>query len=197
MKIEALNRVLMGWADYYKAVSAHDQFMTGDFLVWRLFQKWYCRRHQVGIREFLSSVGRNTRAVIRRGGVSTELYRMASNLSARTALNHKLKWKYRSIENPYISRENITSIDSEESPMVGTPAIQPVPSEYDEIYLSNRFQAFERDGERYTRCGSQDNLHAHHIELVPKGAFDPMVIHRVKNLQTLCADCHRRLPRTD
>ena len=197
MKVAALNRVLRGWANYYKMVNAYQQFRTGDYLAWRLFQKWYCRRHQIGIRRFLSSVGRDGRVVIRRGGVSTELYRMASNFSTHTSLNHKLKWKYRSIENPYISRGHITTIDGEESPMVETPAIQPIPSEYDEIYLSNRFQAFERDGWRCTRCGSQDNLHAHHVEPVPKGAFDPMVVHRVENLQTLCADCHKGLVRTN
>jgi RNA-directed DNA polymerase len=196
MKVAALNRVLRGWANYYKAVNAYDQFRTGDYLAWRLFQKWYCRTHQIGIRKFLSSVSRNSRVVIRRGGVSTELYQMASNLSARTALNHKLKWKYRSIENPYISRGHITSIDSEESPVVEAPVIQPIPSEYDEIYLSNRFLAFERDGWKCTLCGSRGRLQAHHREPVPKGTVFDMVVHRVENLQTLCSNCHSRLPRT-
>lgn len=140
-------------------------------------------------------MGRNSRVVVRRGSISTELYWMASNLSAHTALNHRLKWKHRSIENPYISKENITSIDGEESPMVETPTIQPILSEYDEIYLFNRFQAFERDRWSCIQCGSRDDLHTHHIETIPKGTFDPMVVHRVENLQTSCADCHKRLPK--
>ncbi|MDG6921560.1 MAG: HNH endonuclease [Nitrososphaerota archaeon] len=43
---------------------------------------------------------------------------------------------------------------------------------------------------------NRDQLQAHHIEPVPRGTFDPMVVHRVENLQTLCSNCHSRLPRT-
>ena len=67
MKIAALNRVLRGWANYYKAVNAYEQFRTGDFLAGRLFQQWYCRKYQIGVRKYLSDVLATGRVVIRRG----------------------------------------------------------------------------------------------------------------------------------
>ena len=123
---------------------------------------------------------------------------MASNISMRILTNHRLLWKYRSIGNPYINPDALvtSALDTDESPIVDIPDVQPIESPYDnEIYRSNRVLAFERDGWKCTKCGSQENPQAHHITPVPKGAFDPMVIHRVENLQTLCADCHQRLPK--
>ena len=195
VKIAAMNRVLRGWANYYKAVNSYQQFRTGDFLAGRLFCQWYCRKYQVGIRRYLSDVHRNGRVVIQRGSVKAELFRMSSNKSMHTSLNHKLIWKYRSIRNPYINAASTATSLSEiqDNPILDVPNVQPIAPEYnDEIYLSNRVLAFERDGWKCTKCGSRDNLQAHHIESVPKGKFDPMEIHRLGNLQTLCAKCHLR-----
>jgi HNH endonuclease len=60
-------------------------------------------------------------------------------------------------------------------------------------YFTDLILAFERDGWKCTKCGSQENLQAYHIEPVPKETFDPIIIHRVENLQTLCAECHLRV----
>jgi group II intron reverse transcriptase/maturase len=198
MKIAALNRVLRGWANYYKAVNAYKQFKTGDFLAERLFQQWYCRKYKVGVRRYLSAVHRNGRVVIQRGSARAELFRMTSNKSMRTSLNHTLIWKYKSIGNPYInSNTMVTSVRQvDDNPIVNVPDVLPIAPKYDdEIYLSNRILAFERDGWKCTRCGSREKLQAHHIEPIPKETFDPNTIHRLENLQTLCETCHYRLPK--
>jgi RNA-directed DNA polymerase len=197
LKIAALNRVLRGWANYYKVVNSHQQFWAGDFLAERLFRQWYCTKYQMGIREYLSEVLRGGRVVLWRSGARAELYRMSSNKSTHTSLNSKLVWKYRSIRNPYINPSAAVTkvIQADVNPITDVPDVQTVNPKYDEIYLLNRLLAFERDGWKCTECGSRDNLQAHHIEPVPKGQFDPLVVHRVENLQTLCADCHFRLPK--
>jgi hypothetical protein len=193
MKIVALNRVLRGWASYYKTVNSYKQFRTGDFLAQRLFCLWYCRKYKMGVRKYLSQVVRNGRVAIPRGHGWAELYRMASNRSMHTPMNHKLVWKYRAITNPYIRREYNTTVENEESAFTDVPDVQPIPARYnDGIYSGNRLLALERDGWKCTQCGSQENLQAHHIEPVPKDQFDPIVIHRVENLRTLCAACHLR-----
>jgi len=197
MKIAALNRVLRGWANYYKAVNAYQQFWTGDFLAERLFRQWYRKKYGMSVREYLSKVRKGSRVVLWRGGAKAELYRMSSNKSPHTSLKSKLVWKYRSIRNPYIASDvSVTNAtETNENPIIDISDILPIPEPYnDETYLSNRLLAFDRDGWKCTRCGSQENLQAHHIEPVPKGTFDPKVVHRVKNLQTLCGTCHRSLP---
>jgi RNA-directed DNA polymerase len=198
MKIAALNRVLRGWANYYKAVNSSQQFRVGDFLAERLFSQWYRSKYRIGVRRYLREVLRDGHVVLQRGSVKAELYRMTSNKSMRTSLNPELVWKYRSIRNPYInSYSSITSASNErDDPVADIPNTLPISSEYnDEIYLANRIFAFERDGWRCTQCGSRDNLQAHHVQPVPKGRFDPMVVHHLDNLQTLCSGCHARLPR--
>jgi 5-methylcytosine-specific restriction endonuclease McrA len=134
-----------------------------------------------------------------RGDAKAELNRMSSNKSVHTSPNSRLVWKYRSVKNPYIS-PNITvtnSSDTDENPVVDIPDILPILAPYDdEIYLTNRLLAFERDGWKCTRCGSRENLQAHRIKPVPEGTFDPMDVHRVENLRTLCAKCHACLKKS-
>jgi group II intron reverse transcriptase/maturase len=197
-KVAAMNRVLKGWANYYKAVNAYQQFTTGDFLAERLFRQWYRRKYHISVGKYLSTVCMNGRVVIQRGDIKVELFRMTSNTSMHTSMNHKLIWKYRSIRNPYTNQNHTATSISEKTddPIIDAPNVHPVAPEYnDETYLSNRLLAFERDGWKCTQCGSREKLQAHHIQRVPRGmVFDPQVVHRVENLQTLCAKCHSKLP---
>lgn len=196
MKVAAMNRVLRGWANYYKTVNAYYQFKTGDFLAERLFRQWYLRKYHIGVRKYLSEVCVHGKVVLRRADVSVELYRMTSNRSMHTAKKPRLVWKYRSIGNPYIGKTYSTQIPEENNPIQEVPEIQWLTPEYNnEIYLTNRILAFERDEWRCTRCGSRDNLQAHHIQPVPNGQYNPLVVHFVGNLQTLCSGCHARLPK--
>lgn len=197
MKVAAMNRVLRGWANYYRAVNASQQFMAGDCSAERLFQRWYRRKYQMGVRQYLSEVYVEGKIVIRRGTAKAELFRMTSNRSMHTSTNGNLIWKYRAIRNPYLKGNFSTNVADEDNPIVGVPDVHPIASEYDsEIYLNNRITAFERDGWKCTQCGSLGNLQAHHIEPVPRGSFDPSVVHRVENLQTLCTTCHGKMPKT-
>lgn len=195
MKVIAVNRVLRGWANYYRAVNAQQQFMTGDYLAERLFRQWYCRKYQIDVRQYLSVVHAEGRVIIRREPVKVELFRMTSNRSMHTSTNYALLWKYRSIRNPYLKGSFSTNVTDENDPIVDEPDIHPIAPEYDEIYLTNRILAFDRDGWKCTQCGSRENLQAHHIEPVPKGVFDSVVVHRVENLQTLCTTCHGKIPK--
>jgi hypothetical protein len=126
-----------------------------------------------------------------------ELFRMNSIKSTHTILNHRLVWKYKSIKNPYISPNTVVTsvVEEDDNPVASVSDVQPIAPEYDEVYLSNRILAFERDGWKCTRCGSRENLQTHHIEPIPKGAFNPNVMHRLENLRTLCETCHHSLPK--
>jgi 5-methylcytosine-specific restriction endonuclease McrA len=92
----------------------------------------------------------------------------------------------------------VTSITkATDNPIRNVSDVQPLASKYnDEIYLSNRLLAFEREGWKCTKCGSREKLQAHHIEPISQGVIDLKVVHRVENLITLCAMCHRKLSAT-
>jgi len=93
--------------------------------------------------------------------------------------------------------KSVSTLDTDENPIIDVSDRLPITTPYnDEIYLSNRILAFERDGWKCVQCGSRDNLQAHHVKPVPKGQFDSSIIHHTENLQTLCASCHFRVPKT-
>ena len=57
-------------------------------------------------------------------------------------------------------------------------------------YQTFKRKVFDRDGRKCVKCGSNKNLHAHHIKMLsiyPELAFD------VNNGITLCAYCHKEL----
>ncbi len=196
MKIEALNRVLRGWANYYKAVNAQRQFGYGDFVAMRWFFAWYQRKYQCSMQECMREVlRRGERIVYNRGDSEVELFRMSSLRSMHTPMQHHVIWKYRHIKNPYLTDSYETCIDEEEQPVVDAREIHPIAKEYDEIYQINRLKAFERDEWHCIKCSERVGLVAHHIKPIPKGKFDPVYVHRVENLQTLCTDCHNKRSR--
>jgi group II intron reverse transcriptase/maturase len=199
MKVLALNKVLMGWANYCKTVNPHQQFQTIDYIVWLLFRRWYCRRFNRTLKQCVREVETHAGITITEGtNISTRLFRMASIKTGYSVGSRKLSWRYGAIKNSYISATNpVTSISgAQDDPVLDIREVQPMTPGYDdETYLANHLLAFERDGWRCTECGRQESLQAHHIEPVPRAAFDPMVVHRVDNLQTLCEKCHHGLPR--
>ena len=198
LKIAAMNRVLRGWSNYYKSVNSSKQFEIGDFFAGYLFRQWYRDKYKVSISKYLSETHADSRIVLERGPMRVELFRMSSIRSMHTTKNLRLCWKYRSIRNPYINPSTIVpnASDANDNPIIDTSDFQPTADKYnDETYLSNRLLAFERDGWRCTKCGSREKLQAHHIEPVPKSRFDPTVVHRVENLETLCVTCHSKLPK--
>ena len=56
--------------------------------------------------------------------------------------------------------------------------------------VRNRELAKKRDGYKCTQCGSVNRLHGHHKIPWKPGQKNP---HRLGNLVTLCASCHRKL----
>jgi group II intron reverse transcriptase/maturase len=194
MKIKALNRVLMGWANYYKAVNARKQFEFGDYVATQLFQAWYRRRHNLSTQESFKQTRNDSQTFFTRNRQTIVLYKMTSLKSQHTSMNHKACWRYRSIRNPYLQNSYQPYLEDEPQPLVDAQEVHPIHKQYDETYLVNRICAFDRDGWKCTQCSERMNLIAHHIEPVPVDEiFDPEVVHRVENLETLCATCHRKL----
>jgi len=190
MKTKALNRVLSGWAHYYAKVNAKQQFHALDWFAERRFNSWYARRIGKGIRASLVVLKR--KRANRVEGMS-ELFRMSSLEIPQISKKYVLCLKYKWIKNPYLTGAYETCMDDEEQPFVDPQEVHPANrNTYDEVYQINRLLAFDRDGWKCRKCPNRIGLIAHHVVPVPKGKFDPRFVHRVENLMTLCARCHRR-----
>lgn len=70
---------------------------------------------------------------------------------------------------------------------VGEELLGPVTERGDTTVRRWREQVLDRDGRQCVRCGSSDNLHAHHI--VP-WADSPALRLVVENGESLCGECH-------
>lgn len=195
MKILALNRVLRGWANYYRYVNAYQQYCNMDGLVDYLFRSWYLQRTGKRLMGEIILEGKTARGET----FQVKLFKMISRPSEAISGNpmNPLFWKYRHIGNPYFEGFE-TCIPDEDTPFVDAREIHPIAQEYGDIYLENRIRAFDRDGNRCTTpgCNERVNLVAHHIEPVPKNQdFDPKWVHKVENLVTKCTTCHKKIHR--
>jgi group II intron reverse transcriptase/maturase len=188
MKLLSLNRVLRGWGNYYKAVNAQQQFRTIDYIAKEQYFQWMARK-----TETTKEQQRAKGARYKREDLEVTLFELSSLKSERTSMDHKRVWKYRHIGNPYLSDTVLNKIIEEEQPIVNEREIHPLAKEYNKIYLENRMKRFRVDGWKCLLCGSRVNLIAHHVERVPKGDFDPVIVHRVENLRTVCTACHKKV----
>jgi len=181
LKIRDVNRVLRGWSNYYCKVNSEQQFLAVDYLVDKQVVSWLVRKQRITVREGFRQLRKET------------VFRLSSLSSQRISRNLRACWKYRSIPNPCLRKGYETSIDDGELPLVDAREVHPIDALYDEIYQINRLKAFDRDGWRCVDCGERVGLIAHHVQRVPRGkVFDPALVHRVENLKTLCARCHRK-----
>jgi len=195
MKILALNRVLRGWANYYRYVNANQQYYNMDGLVNYLFRDWYWKRAGKRLTGEIVLEGRTADGK----SFQAKLFKMTSRPSEAISGSpmNPLFWKYRHIENPYLKGFE-TCITDEDTPFVDAREIHPIAQEYGDTYLENRILAFDKDGNHCTTpgCNERVKLEAHHIEPVPKNPnFDPKWVHRVENLVTKCTTCHKKIHR--
>jgi hypothetical protein len=194
MKIRSLNRILVGWANYYRMVNAHQQYITMDYVAKQLLIAWHMCKYKCGKLESVRELCKRERIVFEKGDSSEELFRMRTLQSQYTAMNHRAIWKYRHIENPYLKGTHVTDIPNEEQALIDAREIHPIAVEYDEVYQANRLLALDRDG-WHCKCGEWIDVETHHIKPVPKGPFDPYVVHAVTNLVTMCTKCHGKTKR--
>jgi group II intron reverse transcriptase/maturase len=186
-KLKAINRVIRGWANYYRNVSFIKTANKLDWWVNDRFFLWLKKKHRVGarrimemykVREVRKNGSRWTLGMKDQHGEMVYLYQMAD---APRITYHPPKRN-----NPYLGEEPLPlPITEDPFPALWTGASNP---EYEEREIAKR-QALERDGYRCVRCGSQEKVHVHHILALSDGGT-----HELANLETLCERCHVTTP---
>jgi group II intron reverse transcriptase/maturase len=189
LKIHAVNAVLRGWSEYYKHVSSSRTFSKLDFWVARRVIWWLAKKHKLGIlnavRQYnLRQGNRNNIGIQVEDSKTVWLFRMADQ--------HIVQYRQSVLDNPFISRSEITPITNSDAPVTedawsGSSTM----SEWKDAKLA----ALRRDGFRCTspNCRSTQNLDVHHI--IPR-AQRPDLVLNLDNLTTLCEKCHMAAHRT-
>jgi group II intron reverse transcriptase/maturase len=178
-KLKALNAVLRGWENYYKyATNATKVFGEVNHFTWDRVTHWLARKFKCSRRKLVSRKLDSTNP-IRINGV--RLHR----------LDGSFEWYEQEglDEHPYLTegtrkREELP----EKDPWLGHKEDRPG-------WKDKRREALERDEWTCQKCGrdlEESSPHVHHRKPYSK-YNNPHEAHKLNNLTSLCAECHRQI----
>jgi group II intron reverse transcriptase/maturase len=196
-RLTTLNAIVRGWAEYYRYTSLMSDIEEVTKYTWHRYLGWLLEKHK-GSRshELVTSKTRvihnRTRwtAEIREGDTSLFAYQWLPTRKELQRGYYPQKGKDR-FAHPYIFEGLPTSTDypmgaigPDESIYTTTIGVADgAKSRNEPLDMAERkLRAKMRDGFKCVKCGSVENLQVDHI----KGTKS----HRIKDLQTLCLDCH-------
>jgi group II intron reverse transcriptase/maturase len=199
-RLTTLNAIVRGWAEYYRHTSLLEDIEQVTRHTWFRYLAWLMKKHkgsrkQELIRAKTAVLYGRTRWVseISEGGAKLRAHQW---LPTRQELRRgRYMQKGRDgFSHPYLVDIEENSADfptgdkgPDELLFVRTPGIparrkaNPEPLQMTERKLRVKL----RDGFRCTRCGDRGTLHVHHR----RGTKS----HRMRDLETLCDNCHREL----
>lgn len=182
-KIQAMNRVLRGWGNYYRHVSSSQDYKALDWWVSQRMLGWLLSRHKgMGKRVLLARyyVCQGKRKNWSAGEERERVYLFMLRDIEHSAYRKKKRG------NPYLEDGTgaIAGQRQMESPHLET--WDGTTSSRKAGWWRMRAKALMRDGYHCTRCGSTEELEVHHIN--PSGGDE------LDNLQTLCQHCHEETP---
>jgi len=165
--IRSLNRIVTGWANYYRFVNSYHTFHSLDFYLCRKFLKWYRGKYRLpGMK--------GTKA-----GLKWTDKKEPIHLFQFTEVKVKrYKWERKS--NPYLEMK-VERMTDDPFPKVRWYGNA-------ERNADLQVQCFQRDQGVCQVCmGCKTNLNAHHTIPLSEGGRDIL-----ENLITVCEDCHRK-----
>jgi RNA-directed DNA polymerase len=179
-KIEAMNYLLRGWANYYRHHAASSTFDYVGSYAFERMEIWLQKKTR-----------RRIRAIYR------EYYRKPSNyftwVAGGMALYHpgilmKIERKrYTHRPNPYLNATNEVYLTYHLDPLEGKKEWGGA-HYYGEGWTEVRDEVLTRDGRKCRVCGKGGRVEVHHIR-----PHQPGRPHELHNLITLCAACHRQV----
>jgi RNA-directed DNA polymerase len=180
-KIEAMNYLLRGWANYFRHHAASRTFSYVGSYAFRRMEIWLRKK-----------TGQRVRAVYRRhyrrspqGYLTWNAGDMYLYHPSYTKIE-RLRYAHR--PNPYLNTPQDVALTYHRDPYPGVKDWQGEAQYYGEEWTEIRAQALERDGRRCRVCAKGGRVEVHHIQPWKLG-----MAHELPNLITLCAACHRQV----
>ena len=185
-KIDAMNYLLRGWANYFRHEAASSTFDYVGSYAFKRMEIWLRKKTR-----------RRIRAIYR------EYYRKPANyctwVAGGKALYHpgvqtkieRIRYAHR--PNPYLNATDEVYLTYHRDPYPGKHEWEGA-SYYGEEWTEVRAAVLERDERKCRVCGKGGRVEVHHIR-----PHQPGRPHELPNLITLCATCHRQVrdPRSE
>jgi RNA-directed DNA polymerase len=193
-RLTTLNAIVKGWCEYYKHTSLLSDLEEISRYTWFRYLDFLRKKHKGSrkqnlIHEKTVTILNRTRwrAEIREGREVVVAYQWLPTKTELKRTRYRMKGRD-GFDHPYLN-DVLGELDNPEweaSPedMDYTEAIGATSQKRDEPlgFSETKLRVKIRDGWKCTKCGSTENLRVHH----KKGTQS----HLMKDLQTLCKNCH-------
>ena len=184
-KIEALNYLLRGWAEYYRHSAASSTFSYIGSYAFKRMELWIRKKTRQRVKAIYRRYYRKDRWLTWADG-GRFLYH-----TSQTTIRYK---RYAHLPNPYLDNSKTVELPYHLDPHPGKREWDGTNSRYGEEWTEKREEVRVRDGNQCALCGSKDRVEVHHIRK-HKGKQG----HNTTKMIALCGSCHRqaRNPQSD
>jgi RNA-directed DNA polymerase len=179
-KIEAMNLLLRGWANYFCHSAASRTLQYIGSYAFRRMEKWLMSKTGLRVRAVYKKYYRRHHGYLTWVVGDTVLYH--PGISTRITY---VRYVHR--PNPYLDTTKTIELAHPLSPYPGKREWSGF-HYYGETWTEIREEVLKQDGNRCRLCDSQERVEVHHIKKHKSGKP-----HRLENLVTLCAACHRKI----
>lgn len=183
-KIDALNYLLRGWANYFRHHASSNTFdYVGSYAFMRM-EIWL--RHKTGIRSRRALYGKFYRKHATANGIAYLTWHASGKSLFNPGVETRIEYKrYVHGKHPYLNTTMKVLPAYHHAPL--NERVWTGDHTRGEEWTAIREQALDRGGYVCQLCGSDDRVEVHHIR-----KFKPNAEHNLMRLIPLCASCHRK-----
>lgn len=178
-KIQALNLLLLGWANYFKHSCASQTFSYIGSYAFRRMERWLVRKTNQRVKRVYREYYQRYNNVLTWVSGHQALLPLGSTVKIG-----RLKFQYR--PNPYLKASGFIEFPYHLHPYPGKYDWQGFDA-YGEDWSEVREQVRWRDGYRCRICNRDGRVEVHHLRKHQRYSK-----HDISKLITLCTSCHRK-----
>jgi len=189
LKIQAMNAVIRGWANYYRAVNPTETFDGLDAYVWLRLKKWLEKKYRIGPKEvkrrYMSHQpgpkgGRDEFAAQDEEGKRVWRYCATQTKLIYHRPTIKKHWPHPYLEKVKAEHYVLPTLKGMWQGNTAAP-----------LYQANRREVLRRANGQCERCGRATKLVVHHQHRVRRGTKkEEHADHQPETMEALCRNCH-------